>query len=223
VCKELHRACHWLKLKFNPTLKFKSAAAVEPTATQNFLSFLHVVPTHMRAAIKVVELCSGAAGSPEEYEKLDGTLEDKKNTLFHLADVCRYNPHITVKYRLRILDRMGADSEDWPLLVVMGICVVLLLRNQRHDDAWLRAPRGRALLECVNLMMGAWAGYDVAANNGPRHSDVARLQAANLRFLPMDGFIGNLLEQRGKSFGAVGQDLMPEWERLMKQWVAEGF
>jgi hypothetical protein len=103
VCKELHRECHWLELKFNPTLKFKSAAGVQPTATQDLLSFLHAVPTHRRTAIKVVELCSGAAASPDEYEKLTmrATLEDTKHTMFHLADVCRYNAHITFKYMPR--------------------------------------------------------------------------------------------------------------------------
>jgi hypothetical protein len=79
------------------------------------------------------------------------------------------------------------------------------------------------IFERPNHLMGPWAGYDIAANNGPRHTDSTRFQAANLRFFPIEGFIGNTFEQRGNFFGAAGQDLMPEWERLMKQWVAEGF
>jgi hypothetical protein len=70
--------------------------------------------------------------------------------------------------------------------------------------------------------MGPWAGYDIAANNGPRHTDVTCFQAANLRFFPREGFSVNTFKQRGKFFGEAGQDPMPEWERLMKQWAAEG-
>jgi len=224
VCKQLHRECHWLELKFNPTLKFKSATNIEPTAAQSFLGFLNVIPENMRTAIKVVELYSGGLTELELDEQFgsDNQIEDTKFTLFHLADVCRYNSNLTVKYRIRVFDTAVLPKIERPCIVYLGACHAYSLRNEIHDEIWSDAM-DQATKNNLLGHLSDWAGYDIDAR-GPRQTDVTRLGAANLRFFPMDGVLEDVsFDKLGSFFSPAGQDLMPIWERLMKKWATEGF
>jgi hypothetical protein len=96
MCKQLHHECHWLNLKHNPAILFQSYKNDALTATQLFLSFIAKVPSEKRQWIATVEPQSHIS---EHYgpSRRTSLMQDSKHTLFHLADVCRYNRGITKK------------------------------------------------------------------------------------------------------------------------------
>lgn len=189
------------RAQVQPNAQVQECLKVEPTAAENFLDFLRVIPDRMRALIEIVELYSGVLGEHDvDRSKCDG-LGDTKYALFHLADMCRYHPHITVRYRIWALDSAKFVDNFRPYIIYVGVCFTSLLRNEEDEEIWAPAQTHyERRLSWKDL--ADWDDYDVAGR-GLGQIGVMRLRAPNLRFFPMDTDLESVsFEPRGRYLGS---------------------
>jgi hypothetical protein len=146
------------------------------------------------------------------------------DTLCSLADLCRYNPLITVKYRVV---GFGPRNKAWPSpsdicilpVVILGNMFVEVTRKDASNVVW---PVG--VSDWVRRL-----AVDLIASGGwkrPNNRDAARLDVPNLRFFPMeDLLVEGLFEEHGKFYqdAAQTQSLVPLYERIIRGWLKDGF
>jgi hypothetical protein len=112
------------------------------SALKRLVSFLRTVPRRQRAWIKSVEVYSGIITDGRKYfPTWSMAIDDTRRTLFRLADACRNNRHINVKYRLKKWGQeVCGDSEG--VTIGAGLQYLAVLRNQNLSDVLPRNARG---------------------------------------------------------------------------------
>jgi hypothetical protein len=219
VCKELLQETHWLELRLNPTIIFRSERK-DISATEQFLHFFAMVPANKRTWIQTVEVYSGTKTSHWDGESREfRLLMDSNQTLRSLADLCRYNPFITVKYRLVPLDcrLMVKDLDRFQLcfFILLATRYIAVIRDDTLRELW---P------EPIAYILSTDIERSVNQQNLTRQ-DVARLKVVNLRFFPMDDPLPEKMFAESKTFyrdPAHTQSIIPMWEKAVRRWLAEG-
>jgi hypothetical protein len=224
VCKQLYHECHWLELKHNPSISFRSYAGDSLTATRLFLDFLAVIPPEKRQWIKDVELVSR-----NHLPRIvaEPPILDSKPELFHMADVCRYNPQINVHYRLPKFNSAHRASSPGYMyclsICAQGIMYSSLLRSDDVDQPspW-KIPVGYHFAWGKSAI--EWAGCN-PNQSAKRRRDALRLRVPNLKFLlEADTIVDGMFDTMGELFSDEAQthDLMPVYEKYIRKWMTEG-
>jgi hypothetical protein len=220
VCKELYEETKSLRLKFNPKIMFSSHSEDQVPATELFLGFFATLSAEQRQLVREVELCSGVDAC-DDINITCCVVDDGKQLLFHLADVCRYNPHINVKYRLTCFNRMTSPTAYH--IIYTGVMKNVLLRRNCIGDALGGAPVGHDFPTTLRGYLSGRTDQDVPL----REREVARLAVPNLRFFPMADILYDAYDLLFTDFGSFydenGRDLMPSWEQWANKWLSEGF
>jgi hypothetical protein len=217
VCKQMYHETQWLELKVNTTLEFRSEVNAKMSATDRFIGFLSAVPAPKLKRIQTVELYSGVFASVEEFEQAhEPPIHDSKETLLHLADVCRSIPSITVKYRLTAFSRELLTPKTPLRIAYTGYLYIVLLRTMHSLH-----PAGPG--EAKTLLAGFvddWGDYANSAVNQHRR-DARRLRMPNLKFFPMEDIsIEGAVDNR---FMLRGRNVVPTNETVVWRWMKNGF
>jgi len=217
VCKELYEETKSLRLKFNPKVMFSSHSEDQVPSTERFLRFFATLPAEQRQLVHEVELCSGIDPRRAQYF----TVDDGNQLLLHLADVCRYNPHINVKYRLTCFNRKNSSTAA--RMAYNGGRKRLSLRCECIVETMGLDPTGRLFVLMESEYLAAIDEHDVPLPE----RDLPRLDIPNLRFYPMSDILSDADDMMFKNFGVFfgenGRDMMPFWEQLVHKWLSEGF
>lgn len=217
MCKELYEENKSLRLKFNPKVMFSSHSEDQVSATERFLRFFAALPAEQRKLVQDVELCSGI--DPHHMQCF--TVDDGKQLLLHLADVCRYNPNINVKYKLTCFNRKTSSTAA--RMAFNGGMKRLNLRYECIVETMGLDPIGRIFILMESEYLAAIDKQDVPLLD----RELPRLDVPNLRFYPMSNILSDADNTMFKNFGIFyyekGRDMMPFWEQLVHKWLSEGF
>jgi hypothetical protein len=219
VCKELRQETHWLELRLNPTIIFRSEGK-NVSATKQFLQFFDMIPANKRTWIRTVEVYSGTKASHWDKEnKKFHLLMDSNQTLRSLADLCRYNPFVTVKYRLVPLDcrlmAKGMDRFELCFFIHLVTRYLAVIRDDTSRELWPE-PFAHILAADIERFIN---------EQNLTRQDVAHLKVFNLRFFPMDYPLPEKMFVESKTFYrdvAHTQSIIPMWEQAVRRWLAEG-
>jgi hypothetical protein len=221
VCKELYQETHWLELKFNPTLIFRSEG-MDVSATEQLLHLFAMVPAEKRIWIRTVDVYSGTKSDHEARDRKNNASRlflDSNYTLRSLADLCRYNPPVTVKYRLILFDgesvRFKEDRVKLFVYIATGTQYLGAIRRHIRRELW---PRG---------LQHFFARYVAPSIKRTRLTsrDVAHIDVPNLRFFPMHiTLTEGLFAERRQYFQDAPKtmSIVPLWQQTLRGWLTEG-
>jgi hypothetical protein len=181
-----------------------------------------MVPAEKRTWIRTVDVYNGTKSdylARDSKKYANPLFLDSDYMLRSLADLCRYNPSVTIKYRLVLFDGEGSRfrGDRVKLLLYMGMGTRYLgaIRRDIRRELW---PRG---LKCYFAKVVA----PFIKRKGLTSRDVAHIDIPNPRFFPMHII---LTEGLFAGSGYCYQDasrtisIIPLWERTLRGWLTEG-
>lgn len=231
VCRSLYQETAGLELKCNAiTFKVSSKSTVPlskiPLPTEQLLNFIKTCDER-----RIKELRTIIIKSPRD---VCDALGEPVQLLEALANFCRENPHITVKYvvtsfnydrdpigitsSMPPMGRLPAATADQPPyigeVIIKGI---KLIRTLRDVDLENKAPMAIRLY----LVADRWMGQE-----WKEERPNSAWTAPNLRFYPTGDFFNiNNLFQEGRSHSRVlnFEEHQDFWIQMVKSWAYDGF
>ncbi|KAH7079750.1 hypothetical protein FB567DRAFT_552146 [Paraphoma chrysanthemicola] len=210
VCKKFYEETTGLELQYN-TLVFNQKARAELEPDQQLLTFASLCSPAKWSWIKSIELHIKALAMPYRMHLTYFLTEDHLDAYARVANFCRDNPNIQVKYILNSLYwgagyHVGAGARG---IINQGIVLHKALRDV--DVSYLHPQEAADLLE-----------YGAVLRRG---KNVSLWYAPNLRFYPMQKKMDEMEFRRGR--GSVNMDEveggMDKWIEVVNDWVKNGF